>query len=89
VLGSERQALSNCAAGQAKAAAFSEVADASWRKSSWSAANGNCVEVAHLDDGHIGVRDTKDLGMGPILIFTHSDWSAFLLNAKNGQFGLI
>ena len=31
-----------------------------WKKSSYSAANGNCVEVARVDGGHIGVRDSKN-----------------------------
>ena len=36
-----------------------------WRKSSWSAYNGNCVEVAGLDGALIAVRDSKDAGRGP------------------------
>ena len=32
----------------------------SWKKSPYSAADGNCVEVARLGDGHIGVRDSKN-----------------------------
>jgi hypothetical protein len=31
-----------------------------WKKSSWSAENGNCVEVAELPGNNIGVRDSKD-----------------------------
>ena len=31
-----------------------------WIKSSFSFANGNCVEVAALSDGKTGVRDSKD-----------------------------
>lgn len=56
-----------------------------WIKSSFSFSNGNCVEVAHLPGGHIGVRDSKDPA-GPILRFTLDEWSAFLGGARNGEF---
>jgi Domain of unknown function (DUF397) len=35
-----------------------------WFKSSASSTNG-CVEVAHLPDGGVAVRDTKDRGKAP------------------------
>jgi hypothetical protein len=58
-----------------------------WKKSSWSAHNGNCVEVAALPARSIGVRDSKDTA-SPILIFDHGAWRQFLLNVKNGRHGL-
>lgn len=63
-----------------------EIAMASWYKSSASGYNGNCVEVSHLGDGRVAVRDTKDTASGPALIFTRSEWDAFLAGAKNGEF---
>jgi len=52
---------------------------AAWRKSSWSACNGNCVEVARSREGSlIGVRDTKDAGLGPVLLFDAASWRSFL-----------
>jgi hypothetical protein len=57
-----------------------------WFKSSASAA-GNCVEVAHLDGGGIAVRDSKDRGKAPH-VYTRSEWEAFLVGAKNGEFDL-
>lgn len=47
-----------------------------WRKSSYSGYNGDCVEVADLG-GQIGVRDSK-APAGPVLAFTPEEWRAFL-----------
>jgi hypothetical protein len=63
-----------------------EIAAASWYKSSASSYNGNCVEVSHLRDGRVAVRDTKDRASGPALIFTRPEWDAFLKGAKGGEF---
>ena len=56
-----------------------------WIKSSFSFANGDCVEVAGLPDGQIGVRDSKDTA-GPVLAFTRAEWHAFLAGARDGEF---
>jgi hypothetical protein len=56
-----------------------------WVKSSASFANGDCVEVALLPDGQIGVRDSKDTG-GPTLRFTPSEWRAFIAGVQAGEF---
>jgi hypothetical protein len=56
-----------------------------WTKSSLSFSNSNCVEVANLADGQIGVRDSKD-PQGPVLRFTPGEWRAFLGGARNGEF---
>jgi hypothetical protein len=64
----------------------SEIATASWHKSSASGYNGNCVEISHLRDGRVAVRDTKDMASGPTLIFTRPEWDAFLTGARNGEF---
>ncbi len=49
---------------------------ARWRKSSYSSANGQCVEVACMPEA-IAVRDSKDPA-GPKLTFTVADWLAFV-----------
>jgi hypothetical protein len=56
-----------------------------WFKSSLSAANGSCVEVADLDGGLVGVRDSKDKS-GPILRFTPAEWAAFVGGVRKGEF---
>jgi Domain of unknown function (DUF397) len=49
---------------------------AQWGKSSYSSANGACVEVAHLPEA-IAVRDSKDPA-GPKLIFNRRAWTVFV-----------
>jgi Domain of unknown function (DUF397) len=61
------------------------LSEATWHKSSWSAYNGNCVEVARLRGGLIAVRDTKDAGCGPTLTFGAASWGSFLNALKNGD----
>jgi hypothetical protein len=63
-----------------------DVNRAFWCKSSFSNLNGSCVEIARLRSDRIGVRDTKDNGTGPVLIFTGPEWTAFIAGAKEGQF---
>jgi hypothetical protein len=60
-------------------------AELSWVKSSLSFSNSNCVEVANLPGGGIGVRDSKD-PEGPVLRFTPGEWHAFIGGAQNGEF---
>jgi Domain of unknown function (DUF397) len=59
---------------------------AAWHKSTRSSGNGNCVEVAVVDDT-VGVRDTKNRE-GGMLVFTAAEWSAFLSGMKSGEFDL-
>ncbi|MDQ6740289.1 MAG: DUF397 domain-containing protein [Actinomycetota bacterium] len=56
-----------------------------WRKSSFSAYNGNCVEIADLGVGAVGVRDSKAGLHGPALRFSRADWAAFLADLKDNQ----
>jgi Domain of unknown function (DUF397) len=57
----------------------------SWIKSSLSYANGNCVEVASLPGGSVGVRNSRDCA-GLVLHFTPDEWHAFLGGVRNGEF---
>jgi Domain of unknown function (DUF397) len=56
-----------------------------WRKSSYSGYNGNCVEVADLEAGRVGVRDSKAGAGSPVLEFSRTDWAAFLVSVKDGR----
>ena len=56
-----------------------------WTKSSLSFSNGNCVEVASLAEGGVGVRNSRD-AEGAVLQFTPDEWHAFLGGVRNGEF---
>jgi hypothetical protein len=71
-----------------------------WVKSSYSFANGNCVEArwvsasasgdtncvqARPAGGGVQLRDSKDPD-GPVLTFTAPEWEAFLAGARKGEF---
>jgi hypothetical protein len=61
--------------------------DVTWIRSRHSGpTGGNCVEVAFLADGQIAMRHSRH-PQGPALIFTRSEWDAFLAGAKDGEFG--
>lgn len=47
-----------------------------WRKSSYSGANSDCVEVAHASTA-VGIRDSKSPGTGTLTV-SRSAWLAFL-----------
>ena len=71
-----------------------------WRKASYSAENGACVEVGWRKSSYsagngdcvevandhrvVGIRDTKQHGQGLTLEFPAHAWRAFIANAKAG-----
>jgi len=65
---------------------MSDLNDLRWFKSSASGSCG-CVEVAHLPEGGVALRDTKDRTKAAH-IYTRDEWQAFLIGAKNGEFDL-
>jgi len=56
-----------------------------WFKSSYSYANGNCVEVRKQPNGQVEVRNSRF----PYLrlpAFTPGEWDAFIAGVNNGEF---
>lgn len=71
-----------------------------WRKSTYSASNGQCVEVAFKRSSscessgcvevavgdEVWVRDSKLGDASPVLNFTRAEWDAFTAGVRDGQF---
>ncbi|WP_327107000.1 DUF397 domain-containing protein [Nonomuraea glycinis] len=64
-----------------------DLSRAAWRTSSFSGANGQCVQIAFVDGDRVAVRDSK-APQGSVLIFTADEWSAFTQGVKSGEFDL-
>ena len=62
-----------------------DLSGAVWRKSSYSSVDGQCVEVARLDDGGWAVRNSREPEKEPH-IFTDGEFAAFRAGIKDGEF---
>lgn len=60
-------------------------ASLTWQKSSFTANNGECFELAPLPGGGVAVRDSKNPS-GPHLCFTSGEWRAFKAGMTAGDF---
>jgi hypothetical protein len=59
-----------------------DLACAQWSKSSYSSANGACVEVAKNLRGIVAIRDSKDPD-GPKLRISSAGWQTFLSRLRS------
>lgn len=62
-----------------------ELTTRTWRKSTYSANEVQCVECADLNDGRRAVRDSKN-PTGPVLTCSLAQWAAFTTVISRGQF---
>jgi hypothetical protein len=62
-----------------------DLSGAQWFKSTRSGTANECVEVAWLEAGHVGVRDSKN-PTGPALILWPGQWDAFADGVHDGEF---
>ncbi|MEU1429586.1 DUF397 domain-containing protein [Nocardia sp. NPDC005746] len=62
-----------------------DLSRAAWFKSSHSGSQGDCVEVAWLGDGGIGVRDSKNPA-GGTLVLLPAQWDSFIGVVASGSF---
>ncbi|MFJ4096355.1 DUF397 domain-containing protein [Kitasatospora sp. NPDC089913] len=63
-----------------------DLAHVTWRKSSYSAQEGQCLEVADGIPDLVPVRDSKDIE-GPALEFPAEAWQCFVSAVRAGEFG--
>jgi len=54
-----------------------------WRKSSFSQGNGNCIEIAGVEDSVL-IRESDD--PATVVKTSRAKWVAFLAGAKAGEF---
>jgi hypothetical protein len=63
-----------------------ELTKAVWRKATASGSNGgNCIEVAPLSEGRVGIRDTERPDLAPYIV-SGNVFAAFVDGAKKGEF---
>jgi hypothetical protein len=56
-----------------------------WFTSSYSGANGQCVEARFLAGGGVAIRHSHDASSA-VLRYTRTEWEAFVRGVKEGEF---
>ena len=62
-----------------------DLTTARWRTSSHSGDQGDCVEVAPLDDGSVAVRHSQSPDRA-VIVYTAAEWTAFVAGVRDGEF---
>ncbi|MFE1199572.1 DUF397 domain-containing protein [Streptomyces olivaceoviridis] len=62
-----------------------EIPGAVWQKANASVGNGNCIEVAKLPEGGVGMRNSR-FPEGPVLVFTKGEVAAFFDGVSKMEF---
>ncbi|WP_157249807.1 DUF397 domain-containing protein [Nonomuraea typhae] len=62
-----------------------QLRDATWRRATRSGDAGDCLEVAPLPGGRVGIRDSEHPEIGPFVV-SGSVWRAFVDGARKGEF---
>ncbi|WP_019855487.1 DUF397 domain-containing protein [Actinopolyspora mortivallis] len=62
-----------------------ELDTVTWRKSSFSNDQGQCVETAALSDGTVAVRNSNHPDAG-VVVFTRAEMAAWINGCKAGEF---
>jgi Domain of unknown function (DUF397) len=56
-----------------------------WRTPRRSQDNAACVDIAPLANGDVLIRDSKEIGAGPVICFRRDQWSTFVSEAISGD----
>lgn len=64
------------------------ITEAAWVKASASGPTEDCIEVTGLTDGGVAMRNSRD-PEGPALVYTRSEFDAFVLGARAGEFDAV
>ena len=59
----------------------SDTTGAAWRKSTYSTAQGSCVEAGSVP-GRILIRDTTQHGIGPVMSISPKTWRRFTASIR-------
>jgi Domain of unknown function (DUF397) len=57
-----------------------------WRRSPRCSAS-TCVEIAHLPDGRVAIRDSNETKQSQILVFGSDEWAQFVAAIRAGDLG--